>query len=38
MGPSGADLMDIEYDPNENLWLFNNLGAEITELRSPISK
>ncbi|MBV9719672.1 MAG: hypothetical protein JOZ77_10150 [Candidatus Eremiobacteraeota bacterium] len=38
VGDSGADLVDMEYDPNENLWLLNNLGALITELRSPISK
>jgi hypothetical protein len=38
IGDSGADLVDLEYDPNENLWLFNNLGAGISELRSPISK
>jgi hypothetical protein len=38
VGTSGADLSDLEYDPNENLWLFNNLGAEITELRAPINK
>lgn len=38
VGLSGADLVDMEYDPNENLWLFNNLGAEISELRPPISK
>jgi predicted small lipoprotein YifL len=38
MGIDGADLIDLEYDPNENLWLFNNLGAEISELRTPISK
>lgn len=38
IGDSGADLVDIEYDPNENLWLLNNLGAGITELRSPITK
>jgi hypothetical protein len=38
MGLSGADLVDIEYDPNLNLWLLNNLGAEISELRAPISK
>ncbi|HZY95993.1 MAG TPA: hypothetical protein VFE35_02705 [Candidatus Cybelea sp.] len=30
--------MDIEYDPNQNLWLLNNLGGEISELRPPISK
>ena len=34
----GAALIDMEYDPNENLWLFNNLGAEISELRAPITK
>ena len=38
IGLSGADLSDIEYDPNLNLWLVNNLGPEITELRTPISK
>jgi hypothetical protein len=45
MGPNGAILVDLEYDPNNNLWLFNNLGgagpsggAGISELRSPISK
>jgi hypothetical protein len=38
VGISGADLVDLEFDPNENLWLFNNLGAEISELRSPISQ
>jgi hypothetical protein len=38
IGVSGADLSDIEYDPNENIWLFNNLGPAITELRAPISK
>jgi hypothetical protein len=36
MGPSGADLIDIEYDPNDNLWLLNNLGGEISELTAPI--
>jgi len=38
IGQSGADLVDIEYDPNGNLWLLNNLGADITELTAPISK
>jgi len=33
-----ADLVDTEYDPNDNLWLFNNIGAEISELRTPFSK
>lgn len=33
-----ADLVDMEYDPNDNLWLLNNLGAEISELRAPLSK
>lgn len=37
IGISGADLVDMEYDPNENLWLFNNLGAEISELAAPIT-
>lgn len=38
IGTSGADLVDIEYDPNQNLWLLNNLGAEISELRAPVTK
>jgi hypothetical protein len=38
IGVSGADLVDIEYDPNQNLWLFNNLGGEVSELRAPLSK
>jgi|HubBroStandDraft_2_1064218.scaffolds.fasta_scaffold56589_2 hypothetical protein len=38
IGVSGADLVDIEYDPNQNLWLLNNLGGEVSELRAPISK
>jgi hypothetical protein len=40
VGSFGADLSDIEYDPNENLWLFNNLGGQggITMLRPPIKE
>jgi hypothetical protein len=38
IGPSGADLVDAEYDPFNNLWLFSGLGGEITELRAPLSK
>jgi hypothetical protein len=39
INPSGnADLVDTEYDPNDNLWLFNNIGAEISELRTPFSR
>lgn len=38
IGPSGADLVDAEYDPSNNLWLFSGLGGEITELRAPVSK
>lgn len=38
IGPAGADLVDIEYDPNNNLWLLNNLGGEISELAAPIQK
>ena len=38
IGVSGADLVDIEYDPNLNLWLLNNLGGEVSELRAPLSK
>ena len=38
IGPFGADLVDMEYDPNEDLWLLNNLGAEISELRPPLTR
>lgn len=38
IGVSGADLVDMAYDPNDNLWLLNNLNAGISELRTPISK
>ena len=38
IGVSGADLIDMAYDPNDNLWLLNNLGAEISELRTPLTK
>jgi hypothetical protein len=38
IGSAGADLADTEYDPNDNLWLLNNLGADITELTAPLSK
>jgi hypothetical protein len=38
IGLSGADLVDIEYDPNANLWLLNNLGGEVSELQAPLSK
>ncbi len=38
IGVSGADFVDIEYDPNLNLWLLNNLGGEVSELRAPLSK
>ncbi|MBV8281624.1 MAG: hypothetical protein JO347_06110 [Candidatus Eremiobacteraeota bacterium] len=36
IGQSGADLVDIEYDPNANLWLLNNLGGEVSELQAPL--
>lgn len=38
VGPYGAELVDMEFDPNDNLWLLNNLGAEVSELRTPLSK
>ncbi len=38
IGLSGADLVDIEYDPNQNLWLLNNLGGEVSELQAPLTK
>lgn len=37
MGQFGADLADIEFDPNENLWLLNNLGSTVAEVRAPLS-
>ncbi len=38
IGASGADLVDMQYDPNDNLWLLNDLGGEVSELRAPLSK
>lgn len=38
IGQFGADLVNMEYDPNNNVWLFNDLGAEISELRAPITR
>jgi len=38
VGPFGADLVDMEYDPNEDLWLLNNLGADISMLRPPLTR
>lgn len=38
IGLSGADLVDIEFDPNQNLWLLNNLGGEVSELQAPLTK
>jgi hypothetical protein len=37
VGSAGAQLNDLEYDPNGNLWLVNLLG-EISDLTVPISK
>jgi hypothetical protein len=36
IGPDGADLVDIQFDPNDNLWLLNDLGGEISMLSAPI--
>jgi hypothetical protein len=42
MGPFGADLADVEFDPNQDFWLLNNLGgaggASITMIRPPLTK
>ncbi|MGB8909814.1 MAG: hypothetical protein WCC84_13810, partial [Candidatus Cybelea sp.] len=39
IGTAGdAALVDLEYDPNGNLWLFNAIGPGITELRAPVTK
>jgi hypothetical protein len=37
IGPNGAVLADVEYDPNQNLWLLSTLG-EVSELRAPLSQ
>ena len=37
-GGNGLDSASYSYDPNDNLWLLNNLGAEISELRTPLTK
>jgi hypothetical protein len=39
IGPSGADLADLEFDPNLNLWLVNNYGGgQVSELQAPLHK
>jgi hypothetical protein len=39
IGPSGADLSDLEFDPNENLWILNNYGGgQASELQAPLGK
>ncbi|HTX60333.1 MAG TPA: hypothetical protein VMH02_11765 [Verrucomicrobiae bacterium] len=38
IGQSGAVLADVEWDPNENFWLLNNIGGEVTMLPWPLSK
>jgi hypothetical protein len=41
IGPAGADVVDVEFDPYDNLWLLSDLnstGADITELPTPISR
>jgi hypothetical protein len=39
LGASGADLTDLEFDPNENLWLLNNYGGgSVAELQAPLTK
>jgi hypothetical protein len=39
IGPSGADLADLEFDPNENLWILNNYGGgQVSELQAPLHK
>ncbi|MGA8532653.1 MAG: hypothetical protein WB615_00940 [Candidatus Tumulicola sp.] len=37
VGPAGAELSDVEYDPNGNLWLISVLG-EVSELAVPLSR
>ncbi len=37
VGPAGALLSDVEYDPNGNLWLVSVLG-EVSQLAAPISR
>jgi hypothetical protein len=39
IGPSGAVLADLQFDPNENLWIANNYGGgQVTELQAPLQK
>lgn len=38
VGPSGADLVDLEFDPAGDIWLLNALGGEISMLQKPISR
>ena len=38
IGPSGADVIDAEFDPSDNLWLFSGLGGEISELVAPFRR
>jgi len=39
IGPSGADLADLEFDPDLNLWILNNYGGgEASELQAPLRK
>ncbi|MBV8149189.1 MAG: DUF4397 domain-containing protein, partial [Candidatus Eremiobacteraeota bacterium] len=38
IGPSGADVIDAQFDPSDNLWLFSGLGGEISELAAPLRR
>jgi hypothetical protein len=38
VGQFGAELADIQFDPNRNFWLLNDLGGEVSEVRFPYRK
>lgn len=37
IGSTGADLVDLEFDPNLDLWFFSATG-DITELQAPLTR
>ncbi|MBV8489533.1 MAG: hypothetical protein JO199_03310 [Candidatus Eremiobacteraeota bacterium] len=37
IGPSGADIVGMVFDPSLNLWLLSGIGGEVTELQRPIT-
>jgi hypothetical protein len=37
IGVSGAELVDLEFDPQLNLWLLSGIAGEVTELQRPLT-